>query len=166
MFEELVRIENIFNQYIAVNFKNVSSEEECKDYAGYNFKIGSHHIKFRRAKITPKKAGHFVTLWKRNVMGQTEPFDETDSFDYCIILVEQHDQFGVFIFPKSVLLEKQIISTKQHLGKRGFRVYPDWVYTESSQAKKTQSWQSLFFVNLCANEKNTAEKLTKLLYIS
>ena len=33
-------------------------------------------------------------------------------------------------------------------GKRGFRVYPNWVKPENKQAEKTQNWQQDYFVEV------------------
>jgi hypothetical protein len=38
----------------------------------------------------------FVTLWKRNIENETEPFDENDNFDFYIIATEQENRFGFF----------------------------------------------------------------------
>ena len=163
MSEELKRFEGVLHQLIGVSFECVTPEKECMAYAGYNFQIGSKIIKFRKAKITPKKTGQFVTLWKRNAFKQTEQFHETDEFDFCFIVVEQDDQYAVLVFSKSVLKQRRLISSSLGLGKRGFRVYPDWVITENSQTRKTQDWQSDYLINLSSNDLNVRDKLKSLL---
>ena len=46
-----------------LNFSSFPKEDpESKDYAGYNFSIANKNFKFRVAKTTPTKLGHFVTL--------------------------------------------------------------------------------------------------------
>ena len=109
-------------------------------------------FKFRKAKITPKKVGQFVTLWKRNADKQTEHFDENDLVDYYIIATEDDSKLGFYIFSKSVLIEKNILSTQNKEGKRGFRVYPDWVKPENKQAEKTQNWQQNYFIEIRNNQ--------------
>lgn len=52
---------------------------------------------------------------------------------------------GQFVFPKSVLIKKGIISTNQREGKRAFRVYPSWDIQKSKQAERTQKWQLEYF---------------------
>lgn len=121
------------------------------------------NLKFRKAKITPKKVGQFVTLWRRNANKQTEPFNETDNFDFYIITVDEEGKFGFFIFPKSVLIERQILTTSQKEGKRGFRVYPDWTKTENKQAEETQIWQTKYFINLATNKQKNIEKLREII---
>ena len=72
---------------------NIEKDAECEEYLGFNFNINHLSVKFRKAKITPKKVGQFVTLWKRNTAKQTEPFDENDVFDYYIIAAEDDSKW-------------------------------------------------------------------------
>lgn len=165
MIEELKRFEKSISKFIDKKFTNITNDEESEEYFGYNFKIDKLNLKFRKAKITPKKIGQFVTLWKRNSKKQTEPFNENENFDFYIVVTEEVENYGFFIFPKRILCEKQILTTNQKEGKRGFRVYPDWTKTENKQAEKTQSWQKNYFIDLTNNEKVNIEKfnlITKL----
>ena len=73
------------------------------------------------------------------------------------------NQLGQFVFPKSVLIAKGIISTTTKEGKRGFRVYPSWDVAKSKQAIKTQQWQLDYFWIL--NEDTDLGKV-KALYSS
>ncbi|HIY75058.1 MAG TPA: MepB family protein [Candidatus Sphingobacterium stercorigallinarum] len=57
-----------------------------------------------------KEIGQFVTLWKRNSQNKTEPFDIRDSFDFYVITTQQKDRFGLFLFPKHVLVENHILT--------------------------------------------------------
>lgn len=93
------------------------------------------------SKITPKKIGQFVSIWKRNEQGITVPYDVSDNFETMIIHSESIKNIGRFVFPKSVLKEKGIISNNKMGGKRGIRVYPPWDVPENKQAIKTQVWQ-------------------------
>src|SRR5690606_26490451 len=144
---------------------NITQDQECEEYSGFNFQINQLNLKFRKAKITPKKVGQFVTLWRRNSEKQTEPFNETDNFDFYIIVVEQEERFGFFIFPKNVLIERQILTSNQKEGKRGFRVYPNWTKTENKQAEKTQNWQINYFINLTNNEQKNIEKFKAIINV-
>tara|TARA_R110002050_G_scaffold204327_1_gene339516 strand:- start:1443 stop:1937 length:495 start_codon:yes stop_codon:yes gene_type:complete len=121
-------------------------ESESSEYAACTFTVNELRIMGRTAKITPKKVGQFVTFWKRNIQGLTAPFDTHDPFDYYVINVGKDERVGQFIIPKSVLMDKGIVSTDTKDGKRGFRVYPPWDAPTSKQAKKTQNWQSNYFV--------------------
>lgn len=99
----------------------------------------------REARITPKKIEQFVSIWKRNKEGITEPRHVNDAFERLIIECKSGNKSGRFIFPKSVLIEKGIIATTEKEGKRGFRVYPPWDEPQSKQAIETKKWQVVFF---------------------
>ena len=148
--------------YNKCNFKvsNVIIDKESQEYDGSEFLLDERKIIFRKAKITPKKVGQFVTFWKRNENGITEPFSENDTIDFYVINVESENKTAQFVFPKSVLIEKGIISTSKKDGKRGFRVYPIWDKTTSKQAIKTQNWQLNYFFEV--NEKTDFGFVKKL----
>ena len=123
-------------------------ELESKEYTASRFEINGKRIICRNAKITPKKVGQFVTFWKRIDNGPIEPFSDSDEFSFYVVNVRCEDKFGQFVFPKSVLIKRGIISTESREGKRGFRVYPAWDVTESGQAKRTQKWQLDYFYEI------------------
>jgi len=146
--KNLIDIKN--KVYDKVNFQisKLENDIEGKEYDACTFKLNEIKIICRSSKTTPKKIGQFVTFWKRNKEKITEPFSETDSLDFYIINVKTETNFGQFVFPKSELINKGIISTEKKDGKRGFRVYPKWDYTQSKQAKKTQEWQLKYFYEI------------------
>lgn len=148
IFQEINKIKDFISQIIPTTFSNFTIDPEAEEYSGANFKLNNLKIKFRKAKITPKKTGQFVTLWKRNHQKITEPFTVDDDFDFCIILTEEIPNLGFFIFPKNTLAINLILSTKLKGGKRGFRVYPNWAPVENKQAEKTKSWQSDYFIDI------------------
>jgi hypothetical protein len=123
-------------------------EKESAEYGACSFKMNEFSIKFRVSKTTPTKIGQFVTVWKRSINGQIEPFDISDNLDFVIISSRKETNFGQFIFPKAILIEKGIISTNKKGGKRGFRVYPPWDETISKQAQNTQKWQLDYFLEI------------------
>ena len=123
-------------------------EIESQEYDACQFKLSGLKIISRSAKITPKKAGQFVTFWKRKGNGPIEPFSDKDPIDYFVVNVQSDNKFGQFVFPKSVLIEKGIISTIQKEGKRAIRVYPSWDKPKSKQAEKTQKWQLNYFYEI------------------
>ncbi len=123
-------------------------EPESKAYDACRFKLNGSNIISRNAKITPKKAGQFVTFWKRYASGPIQPFHETDPIDFYVVNVHTKNTFGQFVFPKSILIKKGIISTDKKEGKRGFRVYPEWDVITSKQAERTQKWQLNFFYKI------------------
>ena len=47
---------------------------ESKEYGACSFVLNGKTIQQRISKITPTKTGQFVTIWKRNENGITEPF--------------------------------------------------------------------------------------------
>src|SRR5690606_27148604 len=116
---------------------------EANEYNGCEYFFRKQKYIQRTAKITPKKVGQFVTLWKRNENGITTPFSYEDDFDSVVILCLSEEKVGRFIFPKETLLKKNILSslTDKDAGKRGFRVYPSWDIPTNRQAISTQSWQ-------------------------
>ncbi len=123
-------------------------EPESKEYDACRFKLNGLNILSRSAKITPKKVGQFVTLWKRNGIGPIEPFGETDQIDFYTVNVRTENKFGQFVFPKSVLIKKGIISIHRKDGKRAFRVYPIWDEAKNKQAERTQKWQLDYFYEI------------------
>ena len=116
----------------------------------------------RNAKITPTKIGQFVTLWKRLNNGPIQPFDVSDSFDFVIINVRSENQIGQFIFPKKVLIEKDVFTTPSKEGKRAIRVYPLWDKPLSKQALKTQQWQLDYFLAIDEVGKTDVQRAKKL----
>ncbi len=126
-------------------------EVENAEYGAYLFNVNSLSIRFRVAKITPKKEGQFVTLWQRNDHGISQPYDESDSINYFVISARNGNNFGQFVFPKDVLIEQNVISINGKGGKRAIRVYPSWDKPKSLQALKTQKWQLKYFLEIPTN---------------
>ena len=156
--------QDFYDQY-KLTISKFKIEDESKDYAACRFEINNLAIVSRKAKITPKKVGQFVTFWKRNnVNGIIEPLNELDSIDVYVVNVEKENQRGQFVFPKEVLIQKRILSTTEREGKRGFRVYPKWDVPSSSQAQKTQKWQLNYFFEIC--DKTDFESIRKLYGLS
>jgi hypothetical protein len=133
-------------EIIGSDISDFNIEKESQEYKACNFLFKDKRIVFRKAKVTPKKVGQFVTFWKRNNEGIIEPFEESDELDYYLIHLTSDTQQAVFLLPKNTLIEKGILSTKNKDGKRGFRVYPKWDIPTSKQAIKTQNWQLDYFL--------------------
>jgi hypothetical protein len=74
--------------------------------------------------------------------------------------VRTEKKFGQFVFPKSVLIKKGIISTRKKEGKRAFRVYPNWDVAKNKQAERTQKWQLDYFYEI--NATTDLQKVTGL----
>ncbi len=135
---------------------------ESVEYGACSFVLNGKIIQHRTSKITPTKTGQFVTIWKRNKNGITEPFDISDDLDFIIITARSANNLGQFIFPKSVLADKGIITRNGKEGKRGIRVYPPWDIVTNKQAEKTQSWQIKYFMAIKSDNStdlNLAKKL-------
>ena len=122
-------------------------EKESQEYDACRFKIKEQQFHFRKAKVTPKKEGLFVTFWKRIPSGIIAPFDEHDDFNFLIISVETEMDSGWFLFPKDILLKRNIISTPLKEGKRGFRMYPTSSAPKSKQGVASQNWQIQYFAS-------------------
>lgn len=144
----------------ALIISDFQHETESTEYGACRFELNGRKVISRSAKITPKKIGQFVTFWKRNGKGTIEPLDENDPIDFYTIGVRAGNKFGQFVFPKSVLIKKGIISTNRKEGKRGFRVYPNWDIVKSKQAERTQKWQLDSFYEI--NASIDLEKVAKL----
>jgi hypothetical protein len=140
-------VEELYNQ-CGFQITNLIQETESADYAACQFVIAGKKVISRKAKQTPKKAGQFVTFWKRKANGPIEPFEESDDFDFFVVNAMKDGREGQFVFPKSVLIKKGIISTKHKEGKRAFRVYSIWDIANSKQAEKTKHWQLNYFFEI------------------
>jgi hypothetical protein len=138
---------------------------ESANYGACSFELNNRIIQYRVANITPTKIGQFVAIWKRNSEGITAPFDVSDSLDFMIISVRDSENFGQFIFSKSVLVSKGIISQNAKGGKRGIRVYAPWDKPENKQAIKTQAWQINYFVEIRENSLIDLEKIKRILLL-
>jgi len=131
-----------------LKMSDFQTETESKEYDACRFELNGRKIISRNSNITPKKVGQFVTFWKRNGNGPIEPFEENDQIDFYAVNVRTENEFGQFVFPKSVLIKKGIISTEKKEGKRAFRVYPSWDNANNKQAERTQKWQLDYFYEI------------------
>ena len=143
---------NLINGLLAyfddLSIQKMTREHQNATYEGARFKINGHHYRSRLAKLTPKKKGYFVVFWVKDANDQNQPYDFATSPDKLIISVIDGHQKGQFIFPKSVLLEKGILSGPHVTGKMACRIYPSWVKNLNSSAQKTQNWQVPYFIDL------------------
>lgn len=115
------------------------------------FAINNQRIKFRVAKITPKKLGQFVTLWKRIGGGDIMPHDMEDPIDLFIITVRDVATSGQFVFPKAVLWAKGIVSKDGKGGKRAMRLCPAWDKPDNAQAKNRKLCNLIVFLRYQCN---------------
>ena len=139
-------------------------EAQNAEYGAYVYQVNTLVVRFRVAKITPTKAGQFVTLWERSKAGPIQPYDLSDSIDLFVISAREGDNFGQFVFPKAVLCDHDIVSKNGQGGKRAIRVYPPWDKPMSRQAQKTQDWQLNYFLEIPANRPIDRERV-QMLYV-
>jgi hypothetical protein len=160
--ETILETKKLVFDALGLEFKNAVQEKESQDYKAFRFELNNLKILFREAKTTPTKIGQFVTLWKRISNNPIEPFQFSDDFDFVIIKSKTNLNNGLFVLSKKILIEKGIISTDKKLGKLGFRVYPSWDKTENNQAKKTQNWQTNYFIEIHSDQSINLELSKKL----
>lgn len=157
----------VINKYVfkvcGVELTNVETEPESQEYFAHTFELNKQKVKFRIAKATPAKTGQFVTIWKRNENGITEPHTVFDEFEFYIIATRSETRFGIFIFSKTVLSENKVLANKTCEGKRGIRIYPAWDLTTSKQALKTQNWQTKCFLEFTIDNNIDIIKAKNLL---
>lgn len=163
MLTELELINEYVFKVCGVKLTNVEMESESREYFAHTFELDKQRVKFRMAKITPTKTGQFVSIWKRNKNGVTEPHSVFDEFEFYIIATRHEKRFGVFIFNKTVLSENKVLTNSINEGKRGTRVYPTWDLTTSAQALKTKNWQTKCFIEFTVDHKIDVIKAKNLL---
>jgi hypothetical protein len=140
----------------------IKCETESIEYGACRFGLNGFNIAFRIAKITPKKPGQFVTLWKRSTpKGPIIPLDISDNIDFVIVSVADNTCQGQFIFSQKILVSQGILSHQGRGGKLAFRVYPSWVRLESKTAIKTQQWQLQSF--FLTSQREGIDQLCNLL---
>ncbi|WP_017793920.1 MepB family protein [Leucobacter salsicius] len=120
-------------------------EEQNGDYESGTVVLGSQEWRIRTARVTPKKPGAFVAVWRRNPDGETCPFESNEHIDGLLVFVRDGEQFGFFQFSSNQLANLGITSSAAQTGKRGFRVYPSWNTGLNRQATSTQRAQSSAF---------------------
>ncbi len=160
---DLTVTKQILYSKLNIALQNIKLENESTAYSACAFQINKLSILYREANITPTKTGQFVTIWKRNNVGITEPFYVNDNIHLVVIICRSGEKFGQFVFPKSILSEKRIFTKNNVEGKRGIRVYPPWDITTSKQAMQTQAWQLEYFLEMTTEINiDRAKKLYRL----
>jgi hypothetical protein len=165
LYKDLILAKELIYDKCGFDFTEFGGNTESAEYGACCFRLNGRRIQYRVSKITPKKAGQFVTIWKRNKNGITEPFDMSDGIDFIIISSRSGDHVGQFIFPVTILADKGIITRNADEGKRGLRVYPPWTIVTNKQAEKTQAWQTEYFITI-RTDNSTDLDLAKTLLIN
>ncbi len=147
-FSEFNLLKTILFTKFNSKISSINQDIICNKYGAFSFTISGHHIIHRFSKPTPKKIGQFVSIWKRNQKGETIPLELTDNFDYLAISVKYRNNYGIFLFSKSLLAKEGILTNNENKGKRGIRIYPPWDKATNFQAKRSQKWQTQYFISL------------------
>lgn len=134
--------------FIYKNIEIYKCEKQNEEYEGIVFidRDTESHIRSRLAKKTPKKEGYFVAFWEKH-NGVNMPFSHADSSDLLIIIVYDQLQSGYFLFPKEVLINRDILSSENKPGKMAMRIYPSWCTNLNKSAANTQKWQTDYFTD-------------------
>jgi hypothetical protein len=157
---DLIILTDILLNKLNLTICNIEIEKESAAYSACTFEINGLKVLYREAKTTPTKIGQFVTIWKRNNEGVTEPFSVEDTIDFVVVSCRNGEYFGQFVFPKEVLGEKKIFTKNNIEGKRGIRVYPPWDIAINKQAIQTQTWQLEYFLEMATTvDIDKAKKL-------
>jgi len=123
----------------SLEISDFKTEPESKEYDACQFELNELKIICRSSKTTPKKVGQFVTFWKRNEKGITEPYNETDQIDFYVINAKAENNFGQFVFPKSELINKGIISTVEKTEKEDLEFIQNGTKHKISNQKKRKN---------------------------
>ena len=143
--------------------KSVQEEKQNSKYGAGTFQLSSKTVRFRVANITPTKVGQFVAFWEKDINNKNQPHSYEEAPDLLVITTfKNENEFGQFIFPKEVLLKKDILRSTSTKGKMAMRVYPIWDNPGSKQAMKTQKWLLPYFVDMCSPNKLPIEKIIEL----
>jgi len=160
-YTEIIK-ETVYN-CCSLQLTNYILNKESQEYFACSYLLNEKRVISRTAKITPKKIGQFVVLWKRIDNGPIMPFHCFDAIDFVVVNVKDENYFGQFIFPKEELTKQGVFSTDLKEGKRAIRVYSPWVIVTSKQAKKTQLWQLKYFLPITKDNKVNLNRV-RLLY--
>lgn len=162
MHPDFIEAQKLVYEPLGFVIEHVEPEKESGEYGAAELQMNHRRMKFRVAKVTPKKIGQFVTLWKREGRGPIQPFDVQDPFDLFVISVRNCGRFGQFVFPKELLCKKKILSKDGKGGKRAIRVYPPWDIPNNQQAIETQKWQLPYFFQISPDTPLDAVSIQKL----
>lgn len=141
----------------------IQEEKQNSEYGAGVFRLSSKTIRFRVAKITPKKIGQFVAAWDKDSNNKNRPFSFEKAPDFLVVVTFKNNlEFGQFVFPKEVLVVKNILRSPTTTGKMALRVYPIWDSPTSKQAITTQEWQLPYFSDMSSLNQQSIDKLMSL----
>ncbi|MCH4167657.1 MAG: MepB family protein [Streptococcaceae bacterium] len=146
--KSLKLIEELAGSLKFFEIEQLIMEEQNREYEGMTFYLNNVQFRSRLAKLTPKKEGYFVVFWEKNTENKNQPYCCEMSPEKIIVSVIDNNFRGQFVFPKTVLLKQGVLSGVNSKGKMAIRVYPSWTDNLNISAKKTQQWQSDYFIDL------------------
>lgn len=162
LLKKVIETQNSLYDTCGFKLHDFIAENESAEYYAYSYLLDTKNVKFRIAKKTKTKIGWFVTIWKRNLNGIIMPYESIDQIDLFVVNVVDANRIGQFVFPKSILIDKNILSTTEKEGKRAFRVYSPWDEVDNTQALRTKKWQCEYFVDITFLNSATAKKIREL----
>ncbi|PGP28029.1 mep operon protein MepB [Bacillus thuringiensis] len=162
-FNDTIRdLNNIVYKPNNLMITNLKEEKQNAEYAGCLFHLNNKTIRFRKSKVTPNKIGQFVSFWEKDENMRNRAFSYEAAPDLLVITCIADNKLGQFIFPKEILLKEKILRTQSQTGKMAMRIYPVWDTTVSNQAKRSQTWQLHYFVDLSDINNFPIDKLLNL----
>jgi len=123
-------------------------EDQNQEYEGFVLTRDDRTYRSRLARKTPRKNGYFTVFWRKGEDDRNRPYTLDECTDRLVITVLDQGKKGQFVFSKEVMTSKGIVTTDSSKGKMAMRVYPDWVTGLNPTAKKTQAWQSEYFMDM------------------
>lgn len=117
--EEIYFLKKVIYDRIDLKINNLTSNKEGIKYLAYSYYLNNINIEHRLAKVTPKKVGQFVAIWKRNDKGLTIPYDVSDNINFFMVVSKKFSNIGVFIFPKEILAKKELFLLLIMMAKEG-----------------------------------------------
>lgn len=148
MFESVTLINQLLNQAGLPQVSEMDIEPFNVEYESCIFNINQKEYRSRKAKKTPNKKGYFVVFWIKDSNNKNRPYLWEETPEKLVITVIDGNKKGQFIFPRELLLQKNILKAENSNGKMAMRVYPDWEVELNKTAEHTQKWQSDYFIDL------------------
>ena len=148
MFESITLINQILDNSGFTQVRNVEIETLNIEYESCTFNINGKEYRHRKAKKTPNKKGYFTVFWVKDDNNKNRPYTMEETPEKLIITIIDENKKGQFIFPRELLLKKNILESENSKGKMAMRVYPGWEKDLNKTAEQTQKWQDEYFIDL------------------
>lgn len=161
--ESLKLIEELARSLKLSEIEQLTLEAQNIEYEGMSFYLNNVQFRSRLAKLTSKKTGYFVVFWEKDAENKNQPYYFENSPEKLIVSIIDNNFRGQFVFPKTVLLKQGVLKGVNSKGKMGIRVYPSWTGNLNNSAKKTQQWQSAYFIDLSSDIN--LKKLNELYFL-